>query len=400
MTEDDDKQTNYFESHPGTTRNHSTPSPSTLDEHQSNAESVDIPLDPFSHIVINSYSHKANVVPPYVLDTLSKAYHRNHLHQTNTNISDQVTSKTLTLETDADKSNTAYSGIVHDPYIRAMDGNWFKFMQSIRHQTAYTHDKIAYDPELLKEYDLNGTWGGDERLKNEFVNNINNGGSITDSEKRGVFGFFGKEKGENDTRMRSTAGYWMGENRSQLKPTLKKIFLFNPLVPLFLRVLIIVFCAIALALAGSIFIFSKRDYEGHKVEQQPSTIMALVVQSCALVYVIYIAYDEYTGKPLGLREPMSKMRLILLDLLFIIFSSANLSLAFNTMNDDEWVCKANKTPGLADIGVAFPTIGSICRRQRALSSFLFMVLVLWVITFTVSLLRVIDRVNTPGPRNV
>lgn len=77
MTEDDDKQTNYFESHPGTTRNHSTPSPSTLDEHQSNAESVDIPLDPFSHIVINSYSHKANVVPPYVLDTLSKAYHRN-----------------------------------------------------------------------------------------------------------------------------------------------------------------------------------------------------------------------------------------------------------------------------------------------------------------------------------
>ena len=55
MTEDDDKQTNYFESHPGTTRNHSTPSPSTLDEHQSNAESVDIPLDPFSHIVINSY---------------------------------------------------------------------------------------------------------------------------------------------------------------------------------------------------------------------------------------------------------------------------------------------------------------------------------------------------------
>ena len=38
------------------------------------------------------------------------------------------------------------------------------------------------------------------------------------------FRVFGKEKGENDTRMRSTAGYWMGENRSQLKPTLKKYF--------------------------------------------------------------------------------------------------------------------------------------------------------------------------------
>ena len=41
------------------------------------------------------------------------------------------------------------------------------------------------------------------------------------------------------------------------------------------------------------------------------------------------------------------------------------------MNDDEWVCKANKTPGLADIGVAFPTIGSICRRQERYHHFIY-----------------------------
>ena len=51
------------------------------------------------------------------------------------------------------------------------------------------------------------------------------------------------------------------------------------------------------------------------------------------------------------------------------------------MNDDEWVCKANKTPGLADIGVAFPTLDQFVE-DKTLSSFLFMVLVLWVITFS------------------
>ncbi|KAL6450655.1 LOW QUALITY PROTEIN: SRF1 Regulator of phospholipase D SRF1 [Candida maltosa Xu316] len=394
---------NIPDSRQGTTRNRATTTSSSSDRHHSSptAESIDIPLNPFADVVISSYSHKANVIPPYVLDTISKAYHKENLQHTSTNISDQMTTKTLAGDSETEKHQSIYNGMTQDPYIRSIDGSWWRFMQSIRHQTAYTNDQLRYDPEILQEYDLNGSWGGDERLKKEFANSISGGGVIQDVARGRFFGLFTKKiGGENDTRVRSTAGYWMGENRSQLKPNLKKIFLFNPLVPLLLRMLIIVFCAIALALAGSIFIFSKSKYDGHSVEQQPSTIMALVVESCALVYVIYIAYDEYTGKPLGLREPMSKMRLILLDLLFIIFSAANLSLAFNTMNDDEWVCRVNNTPGLAEIGLVFPTISSICRRQRALASFLFMVLVLWVLTFTVSLLRVIDRVNTPGPRNV
>ena len=111
----------------------------------------------------------------------------------------------------------------------------------------------------------------------------------------------------------------MGENRSQLKPNLKRIFLFNPLVPLFLRMLILMFCAIALGLACTVYVFSRRKYDGETIPQQASTIMAIVVESCALVYVIYIAYDEYTGKPIGLREPMSKMSLILLDLFLLYF---------------------------------------------------------------------------------
>lgn len=407
--EERDNNRDYFNAKPsGSNSAHAPISPNTHSR-RTDSESIDIPLDPFENIVVNSYSHKATLIPPYVLDSISKAYHHDYIPQpSQTNISDQATTTTRTLagETDTEKGTEhIYSGRAHDPYLRAIDSDWWKFKESIAHQPAFIPGRVIRDPELLNEYDLEGSWGGDKRLKEEFANNISGGGPagmIQDvATGRLIFGLFRKKReGENDTYIRSKARYWMGENRSQLKPNLKRIFLFNPLVPLFLRMLILMFCAIALGLACTVYVFSRRKYDGETIPQQASTIMAIVVESCALVYVIYIAYDEYTGKPIGLREPMSKMSLILLDLFFIIFSAANLSLAFNTLNDDEWVCRVNRTPGLADIGLVFPTIPKICHRQRALAAFLFMVLFLWVLTFTVSLLRVIDRVNTPGPRNV
>lgn len=414
--DDRENKHDYFNVKPsGSNRTPTSPTSPNTRSHRTDSESIDIPLDPFENVVINSYSHKATLIPPYVLDSISKAYHHDYVQQQSlTNFSDQGTTTTRTIgggDTETDRaSEHIYSGKAHDPYLRAIEHDWWKFKESIAHQPAFIPGTIIRDPEMLKEYDLEGSWGGDQRLKQEFANNIGGGsgagGMIQDvATGKFFFGLFrkkreGEREGENDTRVRSTAGYWMGENRSQLKPNLKRIFLFNPLVPLFLRMLILVFCSIALALACTVFTFSRTKYDGETIPQQASTIMAIVVETCAVVYIIYIAYDEYTGKPIGLREPMSKLSLILLDLLFIIFSAANLSLAFNTMNDDEWVCKVNKTPGLADIGLIFPNVPSICRRQRGLAAFLFMVLFLWVLTFTVSLLRVIDRVNTPGSRNV
>ncbi|CAI5758371.1 unnamed protein product [Candida verbasci] len=364
-------------------------------------ESVNEPVNPFKNIQVHTYGHKPNVIPPYVLDNVSKAYTLKNVNNNkrNSNASDDIIPQELFLEQQQDYAKLdvtqIYNGAQHDPYIRSIDGSWFKFKESIRQKPAYTMDKYAIDPNYLNDYDLKEKWNGDERLKNEFIGPDNSNDFDIEPPPFCLRLFGVKERGENDTKIRSTAGYWMGENRSQLKPTLKKIFLFNPLVPLFLRILTLIFCAIALALACSIFVFSKRDYDGHSIEQKPSTIMAIVVQSVALVYVIYIAYDEYSGKPLGLREPMSKMRLVMLDLLFIIFSSANLSLAFNTLYDDEWVCRELKAPSY--VGNIFPVVSSICKRQRGLASFLFVVLFTWVLTFTISLLRVIDKVNTPGP---
>ncbi|KAI5968500.1 hypothetical protein KGF57_000194 [Candida theae] len=314
--------------------------------------------DPFRNVNVQTYSHRPNVFPVYVLDTVSKVNK---------------------------PSDT-------DPYGKDINGSWFLFKKSIFNPTTYPESE-EIDEKYLEEYDLNGSWGGDARLKEEF--NHSQYQQLKEANKhRSIFSLFRRTKdpGENDTKVRSTAGYWMGENRSQLKPAFRKFFMQNPLLPLTLRILTLIFCAIALALACSIYVFSRSTYDGAKVGQKASTIMAIVVQTCALVYVIYIAYDEYSGKPLGLRDPIGKFRLVMLDLLFIIFSSANLSLAFDTLYDDEWVCEIYKNPHGLDTN-AFPVISSICRRQKGLASFLFVVLVTWVLTFTISLVRVIDRVN-------
>lgn len=123
--------------------------------------------------------------------------------------------------------------------------------------------------------------------------------------------------------------------------------------------------------------------------------MAIIVDVVALIYLIYIMYDEYSGKPLGLRSPKAKMRLIMFDLLFIIFDSANLSLAFDTLFDVRWSCRsvassADFKDGL-DISRA---VDPICDRQRALAAFLFLALCAWVSTFTVSVFRLVERVSS------
>jgi hypothetical protein len=158
----------------------------------------------------------------------------------------------------------------------------------------------------------------------------------------------------------------------------QRTLLRNPIIPLVFRLIIWFFSLIALALGGSIFHISEKE----GFSQRPSTLMAITVDIIALVYILYITYDEYTGKPLGLRSPKAKMRLILLDLFFIVFDSANLSLAFDALSDVRWSCK--DADGL---GGATPRNRPLCVRQGALSSVLLVALVAWIITFSISVLR-------------
>lgn len=358
------------------------------------------PLNPFEHAKFSSYNHKPNIVPPYVLDTLSRVHYKDQLNNSNVNTQEPPT---------YGKANDEeqYLSFANDPFVKSMNNNWHNFINSVKQPTAYTDDRMNLATGFDDDLKLEGTWGGEERLKLALLGTPSAEAHQHNEEKVGFFTrvFLGTPATKvvadaESPRIRSKAGYWMSDaKRKDVFPTLKRIFVQNPLVPLFLRILIIIFSLSALALACSIFNFSKRKYEGTNVEQQPSTIMAIVVQCFAISYVIYIAYDEYSGKPLGLRDPLGKMKLIMLDLLFIIFSSANLSLTFNTLYDDEWVCTNDNSPLHLQLGVFYPTVHTICRRQRALASLLFLVLCLWVLTFTISIIRVVDRVSIADPRD-
>jgi hypothetical protein len=152
----------------------------------------------------------------------------------------------------------------------------------------------------------------------------------------------------------------------------------SPIVPLILRLTVWCFSLSALALGGSIQHMSD---EGHH-DQGPSALMAIIVDAVALVYLVYITFDEYTSKPLGLRSPTAKARLILLDLFFIVFDSANLSLAFASLSEVTGSCTE------ADINSRWnPRNDGICVRQKALASVLLVALLAWLMTFAISVLR-------------
>ncbi|KAK9475341.1 uncharacterized protein V1510DRAFT_408922 [Dipodascopsis tothii] len=186
------------------------------------------------------------------------------------------------------------------------------------------------------------------------------------------------------------------ERRRQRTFSLKVTLLNNPYVPLTLRATMFALSVVALGLAASIFIQSRHyaNTRGDGLAQQPSTIMAIAVQSAALVYLVYITYDEYSGKPLGLRNAKDKVKLIMLDLFFIIWSSANLSLTFNTLYDTGWICRSS---AVSDEQLGYdptPYSGGICSRQKGLAAFLFLTLFMWVFSFTVSIFRLVERVSS------
>ncbi|KAI9736105.1 MAG: hypothetical protein M1818_006281 [Claussenomyces sp. TS43310] len=155
------------------------------------------------------------------------------------------------------------------------------------------------------------------------------------------------------------------------------LLIMHPLVPLAFRLVVLTTSIIALGLSASIFSLSHQ----YKFPQAPSTVMAIVVDVIAIPYIFYITWDEYTGKPLGLRSPKAKMRLLLLDLFFIIFESANAAIAFGALSNEKESCR---------IGNNGRNI-SICARVKTLCGFLLVALVAWSMTFTVSIFRLVER---------
>lgn len=173
----------------------------------------------------------------------------------------------------------------------------------------------------------------------------------------------------------------------------------NPFIPLAFRLTIFVFALVALGLGTSIWKETGRithclnenprseecrELVGDDAQdyyRDPSGLMAIIVDAIALAYTIYITYDEYFSKPLGLRPARAKVRLVLLDLFFVVFQSANLSLSFESLTVDEGACQVGDDPRTNS------RFDHVCHRAQALSAVLLVSLTAWLMTFSVSVLR-------------
>lgn len=175
----------------------------------------------------------------------------------------------------------------------------------------------------------------------------------------------------------------------------------NPFIPLAFRLTVIIFAVTAIALGASIYEASDRitrclrQPSGSRDDfcvrlvgngnvsyyRDPSALMAIIVDVISVVYTSYITYDEYFSKPLGLRRARAKIRLVLLDLFFIVFQAANLSLSFESLALDEGACAIGDGP------TTDQRFERVCGRQQSLSGVLLVSLVAWMLTFSVSVLR-------------
>lgn len=176
-------------------------------------------------------------------------------------------------------------------------------------------------------------------------------------------------------------GFWMfspAKRRRKLE-RFHRTIMNHPMVPAVVRCVVLTFSILALSLAGAIF----HKSDSVDCDNNSSTWMAIIVDVVAIIYTVYITYDEYTSKPLGLRSHNAKMSLIFLDLAFIVFESANLSLAFQALTDEKWACRDPAEPQASYCPYNRP----ICRRQKALTATLLIALLAWLATFSISTLR-------------
>ncbi|KAG0684253.1 hypothetical protein C6P40_005036 [Pichia californica] len=284
--------------------------------------------------------------------------------------------------------------------------------------------------QIFKSYDFHSKWKGEGRLKSLFENNGNtrldgeNYGDADDDYDYDDDDDISDTKYEHDDNngnnskdnnidlekgnknrlkrhrlkmhrhkrelyIKERAKYWLEENKKTWKPKLLESVMNNSYIPLFFRLISITLSTVALGLSSRIV----RATEEFQMSQQPSPLMAMIVQAVGIIYLLYITYDEFTSQPLGLRNPTAKIRLVMLDLFFIIFSSANLSLSFQSIFDSKWVCTRDN---IDESSIFDPMV---CKKVKTLTAFLFLTLVAWCINFTISVFRIVHAVSYTRDKN-
>ncbi|KAI3329208.1 hypothetical protein HD806DRAFT_276120 [Xylariaceae sp. AK1471] len=161
----------------------------------------------------------------------------------------------------------------------------------------------------------------------------------------------------------------------------------HPIAPLIFRLIVLITTISALALTTVIY---RREKDPRVIaDYRPETsqaIVAIVIDSVAIPYILYMTWDEYTGKPLGLRAPAQKISLTLLDLVFIVLKSASTALAFEALvyhsGDGRAQDPMNIALELQSLDLA-----------RGLAALTLVGLIAWILNFTISVFRLAERLG-------
>lgn len=332
------------------------------------------------------YPHEAHVVPVYVMERLKKTGVMTH--------DDFIDAQKLLEhmghlcgpdEPVFDEKNLATRGQLNDPFTFSFDdegytNKWSNFLSTVQIPISQTHSDIAEMP-ITSKYDLDTHWRGGERLDSIFdvkddmesmyaTTTVGEEGD-TDLEKQQQHLWKRKER-----EIKQRARKWINDNKVDWRSKVIHTITQNSYIPLFFRVILLCLCAVSLGIAGHL----THATTELRLNQQPSPLMSTILQAVSIIYLLFVSYDEFTSQPLGLRDPKTKMRLVLLELFFIIFSSANVSLSFQSQYDTNWVCRASSNVYNADL----------CHQQRTLSGILTVAILVWCTTFTISLFRIVN----------
>ncbi|KAI1093533.1 hypothetical protein F5B19DRAFT_125731 [Rostrohypoxylon terebratum] len=168
---------------------------------------------------------------------------------------------------------------------------------------------------------------------------------------------------------------------------LSDFVLRHPIAPLIFRLIVLITSIAALALACNIF---KRNKDPLiSAENAPETsqaIVAIVIDVVAIPYILYMTWDEYTGKPLGLRPPAQKVSLTLLDLVFIVLKSASTALAFEALvyHSGDGL---STNPGWAEME------DLSLHLARGLAALTLVGLIAWILNFTINVFRLAEKLG-------
>lgn len=338
------------------------------------------------------YRHELNFTPTYVTQRLNNT----QVIESEGFISNQSKLKSIpdSVQVFNEHDLIYKQGDTNDPFTYSFRGEeytrkWSNFLSSVKMPMSTYNNNTQQTTATTTEHDnyhLDSEWKGDQRLRNIF-DYEDVGDTIIDDDKSFTSPSTSStadpdlERQHKNWRLKEQeikqrARKWINNNRTNWRSNLIKSIMENSYIPLFFRLLLITLSSIALGVSGRLV----HSTITHHMNQQASALMSLILQSVSIVYLLYISYDEFTSQPIGLRDPKAKIRLVLLDLLFIIFTSANVSLSFQSMYDSAWVCK---------IG-SLITKSSLCSLQRTLSGILMLIIVFWCITFTISLFRIVN----------